>query len=133
MNNFVNVNSEDNIKSDKLVKSGEIYYFNQRPFSKKPIPDNGGKIGEYLNFGDKVFGLNPISDMKIYNTNINYKTGISNRSDHELVFGNFSLNVTASTNNNVQSGGKRRNKCKTSKKPKKSRKSKKRSTYRKRR
>lgn len=125
-------NEDSTLKGYIDNEKREKYYFNERPSSKKPI-ENGGKIGEYLNFGDKVFGLKPISDMEIYNTNVNYKTGISNRSDHEFVFGEFSLNVSTSTNNNPNIGGKRRNKRKTSKKPKKSRKSKKQSTYRKRR
>ena len=136
-------NKDSTLKGYIDNEKGEIYYFNQRKSLKTPI-ENGGTIGEYLNFGDKVFGLKPISDMEIYNTNINYKTGISNRSDHEFVFGTFSLNNPNSEKNTSQTvvatkmkiGGKRRNKRKTSKKPKKSkksRKSKKRSTYRKRR
>lgn len=141
-----NKNSNKDSNKDSTLKEytndeKEKYYFNERPSSKEPIPNNGGKIEEYLNFGDKVFGLKPISDMKIYNADLDE---VSDKSDHELVFGEFLLNNPNSEKNTSQTvvatkmqfGGKRRNKRKTSKKPKKSkksRKSKKRSTYRKRR
>jgi hypothetical protein len=47
-----------------------------------------GATKNYKYAGDKVFGLNPISDMVIYRPNP-YEDGISKESDHELVYASF--------------------------------------------
>lgn len=82
--------------------------------NKKPLPDGRGSIKNYRYAGDKVFGLNPIEDIQIYN----YKERqgiVSNESDHELVYATYS--------DTVSSTGGRRN-VKKSRKQRKSRRNK---------
>jgi len=50
-----------------------------------------GATKNYKYAGDKVFGLNPISDMAMYRPNP-YEDGISKESDHELVYASFGAN-----------------------------------------
>ena len=77
--------------------------------NKKPLPDGRGNIKNYRYAGDKVFGLNPTEDIKIYK--YEERQGlVSKESDHELVFATF---------DDAQAGGRR--KVKKSRKQRKTR------------
>jgi hypothetical protein len=56
---------------------------------KLPLPGERGATKNYKYAGDKVFGLNPVSDMAIYRPFKEGWDGISRESDHELVFATF--------------------------------------------
>ena len=82
---------------------------------KLPLPPGRGKIENYRYAGDKVFGLNPTKDIKIYNYE-DRQGLVSKESDHELVFATFN-DVP-----NPASGGRR--KIKKSRKQRKTRRNK---------
>jgi hypothetical protein len=92
------------------IKKSEGSKFNERQWNeskedfaaKKPLPEEE-TISHYLNYGDKVYGLNPVGVSEIYKFN-ELKDEASNRSDHELVFA-----VLNSDNLNIpQQGGRRK-------------------------
>jgi hypothetical protein len=56
---------------------------------KLPLPGDRGATKNYKYAGDKVFGLNPKSDMAIYRPAIADWDGVSMESDHELVYASF--------------------------------------------
>lgn len=83
------------------------------PPGKLPMPVERGVIGNYKYTGDKVFGLNPVAAMEIYNYSTR-SAKVSTESDHELVFATFG---------DTMAGGRRKKTRKANvKKSKKSRK-----------
>lgn len=66
--------------------------------------DARGATKNYKYAGDKVFGLNPSSDMVIYRPSP-HADGISKESDHELIYASFGVNSNRNKVNN--SGGRR--------------------------
>jgi len=56
---------------------------------KVALPGNRGAVNNYKYAGDKVFGLNPKSDMKIYRPAVAEWDGVSTESDHEFVYATF--------------------------------------------
>jgi hypothetical protein len=86
--------------------------------AKLPLPDDRGKIENYKYSGDKVFGLNPKSNLEIFKYD-ERKENRSFESDHELVFATVGeLNAEAVVP--ATSGGKRRSR-KTKQRSRKSR------------
>lgn len=62
-------------------------------YGKLPLPDDRGATKNYKYAGDKVFGLNPKSDMAIYRPAVEGWDGISRESDHELVYATYGESV----------------------------------------
>lgn len=60
---------------------------------KLPLPGDRGATKNYKYAGDKVFGLNPQSDMAIYRPAVEGWDGISRESDHELVYATYAEGV----------------------------------------
>jgi hypothetical protein len=90
--------------------------------SGKLTLDNRGAIKNYKYAGDKVFGLNPITNIAMYRPAGFGENGISTESDHEFVYATFGENTTT--------GGKRRTNRKTKRTQRKTKKTKQRKTKR---
>jgi hypothetical protein len=80
------------------------------PNGKITLPDERGNTKNYRYAGDKVFGLNPETQMAIYRPD-GWNGGDSTESDHELVY---------ATVGEAMAGGRRRSKTKRSKRKAKS-------------
>ena len=87
---------------------------------KLELPDDRGATRNYKYAGDKVFGLNPKTDMAIYRPAKNGWDGISTESDHELVYATVGEAEAA----RAAGGYRRKTQKKSNKKSKKSRKQK---------
>jgi len=74
---------------------------------KLALPGDRGAVKNYKYAGDKVFGLNPKSDMAMYRPAVNGWDGISKESDHELVYASFGEGV-AGGRLRLQAGGGRK-------------------------
>jgi hypothetical protein len=62
---------------------------NPPPADKKTeIPDEEVKVKHYRYKGDKVFGKTPIGELEMFDSK---PEEVSNKSDHELVFGTFTM------------------------------------------
>lgn len=65
----------------EMMKSADL--------GKLALPGDRGATKNYKYAGDKVFGLNPNTDMAIYRPAVEGWDGISRESDHELVYASF--------------------------------------------
>jgi hypothetical protein len=72
---------------------------NPPPADKKTeIPDEEVKVKNYRYKGDKVFGQTPVGQLEMFNSK---PEEVSSRSDHELVFGTFTMSPP------IKNGGRR--------------------------
>ena len=82
----------------ELMKSAEL--------GKLALPRDRGAVKNYKYAGDKVFGLNPKSDMAMYRPAVNGWDGVSKESDHELVYASFG-EATAGGRRRLVGGGRK--------------------------
>jgi hypothetical protein len=88
----------------KTCKEPTIDQIKNEVQGKLSLPGDRGATKNYKYAGDKVFGLNPISEMAIYRPVKEGWDGISKESDHEFVY---------ATVGEATTGGKRRRNRKT--------------------
>lgn len=74
--NSIMINNNANPGKQKNVGRGKL-----------PLPGERGAVKNYKYAGDKVFGLNPVTEMKMYRPDGTLdEKGASQQSDHELVY-----------------------------------------------
>jgi hypothetical protein len=120
---------EEKYKQDEFknrpYKTCKVPGVDKDPVSGKLTLGDRGAIENYQYAGDKVFGLNPQSEMAIYRPD--GKT-ISEESDHELVYATVGEEITieeAAADGEAMAGGKRYRGRKTKRHPRKQKKTRK--------